>query len=194
MLEKDLNINFSLENVITLQSNQEFGFEIKSLRLEKEGVLLLFTSGLSKTNQFVGDNNKNLEKIELYICLPEYFDLTKEQWPTFWLDKIATIPQKNKTWLGIGDSIPAGNPPVAISEKLTANHFVIMEPNAVQKYITENNGVCYLAVVPIFQEELDYKLRNSHTVLFKKFSKNGITEMVDIYRSSCCRKRILGMI
>lgn len=194
MLENDLNINFNLDQLITHQLNQEYGFEIKSLRLEKEGVLLLFTSGLSNTNQFVDENSKALEKIELYFCLPEYFDLKKEQWPIYWLDRVASIPQKNKTWLGLGDTIPAGKPPEAISDKLTANHFVIMNPYVIQKYLNEESEVYHLAIVPIFQEELDYKLRNSYTILFKKFSKNGITEMVDIYRSSCCRKRILGMI
>ena len=194
MLEKDLTIQFDEKTIYTCQTNHEYGFEIKALKLEKEGFQLVFTSGLSNTPQSVDDANKALERIEILFCLPNYFNLENDSWPISWLDKIAAIPQKNNTWLGNGDSIPAGNPPQAISDKFMADHFILMEPNFTQRYLNKNVNCSYLAVVPIFNQELDFKMRNSHTVLFNKFMKKGITEMVDVYRSSVCRKRILGLI
>ena len=194
MLEKALNPDLITEAAKVVFSSTEYGFEIKTLGLAKEGIQLVYTSGLSSTAQHVNEDNKVLEFIELYFCLPDYFSLKNETWPIDWLNKIAAIPQKNKTWFGIGDSIPAGNPPKSISATFTANYFVIMEPDRMKNIFLNNEKIQFLAVVPIFEQELDYKLRNSHTILFEKFAKKGVTEMIDVYRTSVCRKRILGLV
>jgi hypothetical protein len=106
----------------------------------------------------------------------------------------AQIPQKNNTWLGLGDTIPAGNPAKNLSEKLHMNHFILAAPKRFTPSIGELGNVAFLALVPIFQTELDFKLRNSATILFSKLEKAGITEMIDQYRKPVCRKRILGLI
>ena len=194
MLEEALSIDYNTDDIQVRHVNTDYNFEICSLKSEAYKFTLVYTRGLSSTAQMVDENNTSFKLIELFICLPEYFNLDETEWPINWLNKIAAIPQKNKTWLGIGDTIPAGNPAEPISEILKANHFIVMEPNWMCQYISPNSQISYFALVPIFQNELDFKMRNSHTILFKKFAKKQVTELVDIYRTSICRKRIFGMI
>lgn len=194
MLENALNVEDKPSEIKVWSVNEDYGFEICSIKSEQNKFLLVFTRGSSNTPQRVNEEHQDLAQIELYFCLPEYFNLETEAWPIKWLEKIAAIPQKNSTWLGIGDSIPAGNPPEALSEQFACNHFIIREPKWMSQFLKQPSGIKFLAVFPIFQEELDFKLRNSHTVLFKKLENKEVTEMVDIYRTSVCRKRLFGMI
>jgi hypothetical protein len=146
--------------------------------------------------QDVNDKNEGLEHIELYFCLPNYWNLENKDWPIHWLNRIAQIPQKNKTWFGLGDTIPAGNPSEALEKTFQANHFIIAKPNHLETPFGGDGWVApfkMMAVIPIFQTEMDYKLRNSHTILFKKMNKKNVTELIDPYRESSCRKRIMGM-
>jgi len=43
--------------------------------------------------------------------------------------------------------------------------------------------------LPICQKELNYKLKNSWSVLLKKLQEKGISEMVDEFRTSVRHKR-----
>ena len=179
-----------------MHENIEYGINIYSLKPKGSAHQILFTEGMSKHLQVVNEDNAELSQIELYFYLPEYWNLELETWPIYWLNRIAQVPQKNDTWFGHGDTIPAGNPPEELSPILAANHFILARPKALVEMFnkTWDNPVNMLAVIPIFQKELDYKLRNSYSVLFDKFEKNSIDEKIDTYRTSCCRKRILGMI
>ncbi|MEZ4922292.1 MAG: suppressor of fused domain protein [Crocinitomicaceae bacterium] len=180
-----------------LKTNEEYHFNIVHL-LPKEGnYQLIMTDGLRSYNQPVNEKNADLKNIELYCCLPDYWNLEVKSWPIYWLERIAQVPQKNKTWFGIGDSMPAGNPAQEMDDEFKANHFILSSPlylNEEFSLFREKLGFQPLAVIPIFQTEIDYKLRNSHTILFRQFAKKGVTELIDPYRSSACRKRVLGMI
>jgi hypothetical protein len=56
-----------------------------------------------------------------------------------------------------------------------------------------NEGIQFLGVMPICQEELAYKLRNSHTILRQKLIKKNHTEQVDMFRTAVSKKRIFGL-
>jgi hypothetical protein len=140
-----------------------------------------------------GEENADLKQIELYFCLPDYLNLEVEDWPIHWLQRIARVPQKNNTWFGYGDTLPAGSPPEHLTESFLANHFILSKPIHLSDKLENNGDFKFLAVIPLFETEFSYKMRNSHTVLFDRFKKKGITELVDLYRASVCRKRILGM-
>lgn len=194
MLEEDLSISFERADVHVQKTNEAYNFEVCSLRSDQHKFTLVFTRGLSSTGQEVPEQFSELEHIELLFCLPEYFSLSTTPWPINWIEKIACIPQKNSTWLGIGDTIPAGKPPSEIADNFKANHFIVMQTNWMNQFIKAETKIKYLALIPIFQEELDFKLRNSHTVLFKKLNQKNVTEQIDTYRTSVCRKRFMGMI
>jgi hypothetical protein len=196
MIVDKLHSIYSFESAKEVFSNDEYRFDILHIQPKDHKFQLLITDGLSAYNQNSEWDDKIPSRIELYMCLPDYWNLKNLDWPIHWLNRIAQVPQKFTSSFGHGDTIPAGNPPGELDDKLEANHFIISLPNLLKKELSgkdwEEMDFKMLAVLPIFQTEVDFKLRNSATVLFKKMEKKQITELVDQYRSSVCRKRILG--
>lgn len=184
--------------VSPLWKNADYNFEIKVAKLVDYKVQFLFTEGLSNHTQRVKEGFEPFQHIELYFCLPDYWDLEKDIWPVDWLDRLATLPQKNNTWFGPGDTIPAGNPPQLLTDRFPANHFVLSEPILMAPLFEDerfkNIETAFLSIIPICQEELDYKLKNSATVLIRRIMNKGYSEKVDVFRTSVCRKRILGFL
>jgi len=162
----------------------------------KQSLKVLHTEGLSLTPQQVSTGSEKYRCIELMFCLPDYWDLSVQYWPKTWLEKIAHIPSKFNTWLGPGDTIPAGKPPTVLTDNFAADHFVISEPIILKDFLSSAGNkspeVAVLSIIPIFQQELDFKLRNSGTALLMRLAEKRVTDEVDLYRKSVCRKRILG--
>ena len=196
MIEEHLITQFESAKTETLLENTEYNFRIKLIQPKEASFQLLYTDGMSLFEQEVSEKYKEFKHVELYFCLPHYWNLKTNNWPLVWLEKLATLPQKNKTWYGPGDTIPAGNPPKALSEICAANHFMLAEPIDMKAHLTgpiwEEKGIHFFGVIPILQPELDYKLRNSATVLTSRLIHKGHSEKIDIYRASVCRKRFLG--
>lgn len=192
-----------IADILPLQSdeivhrNEEYNFNIHHCFPAKGDYHLLVTDGLRHFKQNVNKDNEQLECIELYMSLPAYWKLKDRPWPIKWLNLIAQIPQKNKTWFGAGDTIPAGNPPEALDERLKANTFIIAPPILHKEDFQAKGSAApkfqLMAVMPIFQNELDYKMKNSHTMLFKKFENKGVSEQLDLFRTSVYKRRFFGM-
>ena len=176
-----------------LQQNAAFGFDIHWVRIPELKCSVLFTAGLSQVDQAVKEGFESFKKIELYFCLPEYMEVNASHWSVYWLNRIAEVPAKFDTWFGVGDTIPAGNPPEIIFEPFEANHFMLTPPILMDGFFKhdqiQKKGIHFMAIVPISQDELDYKLRNSWSVLLKRIQKKRYTEKVDNFRTSVCRKR-----
>jgi len=198
MIKQHIEKAIGAKESVLMKTNSEYGFEIYHYANDSLSYQILFTVGLSKNVQDVDSSNEGLEKIELYFALPPFWNIKNHEWPINWLDRIACIPQKNKTWFGNGDTIPAGNPPEYLHEAFLGNHFMICKPDHLEDVFSGEewmkSGFEMMAVMVLFQLEVDFKLRNSHTVLIKKLKKKGVTEVFDPYRVSSCRKRILGMV
>lgn len=196
MVESRLKSIIPEVNISLQKQNENARFAIKLAQAPSLKYQILFTDGLSEKEQPVKDGFEAYKKIELYFLLPDYFDLKKNDWPLFWLEKLAELPQKNDTWFGPGDTIPAGNPPQILFDNFPANHFMLVDPIDARLILTddvwETAGIRFLGVLPICQEELDYKIRNSATVLLARLKRKGHTEKVDFFRPSVCRKRIFG--
>ena len=188
---------FDFKEPLVLKENSEYGFSILQVRPQNQPFQLLLTSGLSNYLQPVTERSKAYERIELYFCLPEYWDLAIKSWPVEWLNRIAMVPQKNKTWFGPGDTLPAGRPPQFVDDKLQANHFILSPPILLQerwrKIETLAPAIQVLAIIPVFQREFDYKSQNSGTLLLEKFRTKKVDEMVDVYRQPVARRRFMGM-
>lgn len=181
--------------ITQVAENTEYSFTINTLYSKKDKVLILFTLGLSLKDRDVNVGFEQYSRTELYFNLPEYWNLTEKEWPIHWLNRIAQIPAKNNTWFGPGDTIPAGNPPAEIEENLKADHFILSPPiehHADFEKVYAETNISFLSIVPIFQTELRYKIRNSGTVLLNRIKKSGTSDKVDPFRKNVCRKRFLG--
>jgi len=194
---------FNTDSIIELQKNTEFGFTINWIKATKENPYhLIFTSGLSDKKQTVSEKYPEFETIELYFCLPKYWKVdhksSEYSWPIEWLNKIAQVPQKNNTWFGPGDTIPTGNPAKPISTKMIQNHFILAEPIKLETELKEveigSKSIRFLSVIPIYEQEMAFKTRNSATILMSKFQYSNYNEEIDEYRPTTVKFKKFNMV
>jgi hypothetical protein len=186
----ELKNKFDGAEIVTLKTNEQFGFTINWLKAtKKQPYHLLFTTGLSNNLQAVSQSCLEYKYIELYFCLPEYWKMEDESalhnWPVYWLNRIAEVPQKNNSWFGPGDTLPAGNPPKNISSLMEENHFILTEPMKLERLNElklDDKKIRFLAIIPIYSKEIDFKLRSSAKVLMAKFQHKNNNELIDNYR------------
>ncbi len=184
-----------------LKENIEYDFSILYYKPDGKHHGILYTEGLAKNDQTEFAENVEFvyPKVELYFYLPKYWDLSKPEykWPVEWLDRIAMVPQKNKTWFGPGDTLPAGskNPPDPINLIFKQNYFILSDPIADEafNYPFVEPDVRYLAVIPIFDKEFEYKKSHSAYKLLEKFKAKEYTECLDEYREVIAKKRFFGL-
>ena len=180
-----------------LHQNVEYSFKIKIQELPEYKAKIVYTDGLSSNDQRKTQFDAELAFIELYILMPDYWDEEKEIWPIDWLNSIAAIPTKNNTWLSVGDTIPAGNPPKAIYTNLKATYFILSKPLLLERLFNQNSdnapNTSPLAIIPIFENEWLYKQSKGTVPLLRKLTKKGNTELVDSYREPVTRKRFLRL-
>lgn len=197
MITETLHSIFGFTDSSVLHQNAEYDFCIRMAKPANEKYVLLYTEGMSKYVQPVNEKNKKWERLELYFLLPDYWDFSKKNWPVYWLDRIAQVPQKNKTWFGLGDTLPAGNPPEEIDDVLKCSYFILSEPLLLEsKFSTglpADSAFNFMAVIPIFTKEFDFKMQSSATALLKILKDKQIFEMVDIYREPVARKKFMGI-
>ena len=173
-------------------------YEIITVMSDKfDDCKLLFTSGLSKLNQEVDEGHEAYTNIELFFCLPEYWNLDKEPWPLVWLRKMGDYVVKGNSWVGHGHTIPLSEPFQVADNQFTTDAFFIMRPDYLADQLGDDfsseAGFVPLAIVPIYKQELDLKIRTSHNLLLKRFEKKAVDERIDIYRKSSCRKKVFGI-
>lgn len=201
MVKEKLIELFDLAKTRDISINENFDFKIHLAIPENSDYQILYTSGLSKHAQNVDDKFQDFRHIELYMCLPDYWNLDKNDWPINWLNRIAESPIKNNTWFGPGDTISTrgekiitkmgiDNPNSTVN---TFQYFILSEPIYVDE-LNINEDYKFLSVFPIHDLEFEYKMRNSSIVLLKKLQQKGHSEKIDIYRKSVCRKRVLGLL
>jgi hypothetical protein len=135
---------------------------------------------------------------ELYFYLPSYWDLNDVanplmNWVFIWLEKLKNHVISKNSWFGNGHTIATGKPLVQLSEKMLQNHFILAYPMELTKELAPikltNKTVHFLAVTPIFEDEMDYKQGKGTAKLFKKFVQANVTEKLDEFRKTVLRNR-----
>jgi hypothetical protein len=162
-------------------------------------VTILMTNGLSGYTMPVLNTWKGREHTELFFCLPTYWDLEEYKDPNFswtyeWLFKLERFVREKETWFGPGHTIPCGNPPVQISGTMKQEYFIFLDPIFTSDVMTpiEVNGktVHFLSIVPLFGDELDYKMGKGTDKIIRKFTQRKVDERLDNYRYSVLRSRM----
>lgn len=124
---------------------------------------------------------EQLERAELVICLPEYWKLDKEHlkdekwyWPIRLLKELARFPGENNTWLGWGHTVSYDGP-LSYTTELCAS--ILINPpcgNVGGNTCTLPDGeeVNFYQVIPLYRDELEYKLKNGTQKLIDKMNDN----------------------
>lgn len=141
--------------------------------------------------------------LELLVHLPPDWKVSQKDWndeiwywPIRQLKYLARFPHKLDTFLGYGHSIPNGDPPEPYAKNTKLNCILVLPPLSTpeefdQLVIDEHKTIHFMAIVPLYQEETDLKLRKGTDALLEKFSEADITDVLDIGRPNVAKKRFL---
>lgn len=178
------------------------GIDVPLLKIELElsasPVTVIMTNGLRNYSMPVPEKLMGQEHIELFFCLPSYWDLTDlnngtMNWPFTWLEKLGKHLVDSETWYGPGHTFSNGNPLKPFSETMKSDHLLIIDPIKLEEHLTPaklgDKQIHFLAAIPIFEQEFDIKMAKGYGKFMRKFrAKNG-SEIVDDYRENIFKSR-----
>ncbi len=129
-------------------------------------------------------------RAELVMCLPPDWNIQslddKDYWPIYALKVLSRLPGNHDTFLAKGHTIPYGKP---LAENTRLTGYILSDLQNFPReasYVTLPDGdkVNFYQVIPIYDEEMQYKLENGHEALFRLLA--GVSPVVDIHRPNTC--------
>ncbi|MEM6378252.1 MAG: suppressor of fused domain protein [Bacteroidota bacterium] len=168
----------------------------------QKGILdyaMLLTVGMSRIPQNIelGSTDPAFIEVIMLVSLEWDFSAYKwtddEYWPIRHLRTIGKIPSSQNTWYGFGHSISwktdeslipgtGFNGSVLLNTKTLPKEFVNIKVN-------DQKAIKIFSAVPVYPEELDFKIKHSANDLLDKFDRYHIDEVVDVNRKNTCRKK-----
>ncbi len=160
----------------------------------------LVTSGMSDQPMNTPEGVEGCRYAELSICLPEDWKISEEDfqdednyWPVRWLKMLARFPHSYNTWLSYGHTIPNGDPAEPFTSNTELNTMVLL-PSVMfdQGFHTlqlENKEIDFYALVPLYSEEVELKLKKGVDALFDGFDEHAVSDVVELDRPNTARKK-----
>ena len=162
-------------------------------------VTVIMTSDLSEYKMPVTEKWKGREFNEIFFALPAYWDLEDKENATLtalfdWIFRLQHFVVSKETWFGPGHSIPCGNPSESISALLKQDNFLLLNPMFLEDIfqpLSLGGGkiVHLLAIVPVFSDELEYKMVKGTHKFVRRFYQKKFDERIDEFRSSMMNSR-----
>lgn len=161
----------------------------------------LVTSGMSDLPMTVPDGAESSRYAELMVTLPGDWRLDQKSfedenwyWPVRLLKGLARLPHKYRTWLGFGHSVPNGDPPEPYASRTGLCGAIVLPPVTVPEgfhrlRINEEKEITFYAAVPLYAEEMNFKLRSGTDKLLDKFDRADVSDIIDPVRRNVARKR-----
>jgi hypothetical protein len=197
-LKSALEARFGAHRVAEI-SSPEGEFPLLLLELElKSPVTVLMTNGLSNFTMPVHEKHQSKAHVELYFCLPSYWNFEdlndpNANWIYTWIRRLANYVVEKNTWFGHGHTMPCGKEMNPLSATMKQNHFFLSEPMLLELELAplnlENKTVHFLAIIPIFPDEMDFKQGKGTFKFQQKLIQHGITEKLDDYRGTVLRSK-----
>jgi Suppressor of fused protein (SUFU) len=130
---------------------------------------------------------------ELLLCLPADWPLTPDAfrneehyWPVRWLKRLARLPHRSDGWLGVGHTIPNGDPPKAFTPNVAYCGWLIDQPvlfpEPMQKLRVHEKAINFYSMVPLYEEEMTLKLRKGRSAIAHLFDRTNVSELIDLNR------------
>ncbi|HEX2954173.1 MAG TPA: suppressor of fused domain protein, partial [Bacillota bacterium] len=171
---------------------------------EKRNYHTFITAGMSSLPMKAPESASECKYAELMVCLPPSWEVSEEKyevidfdelWPVGYMKYLARFPHKNDTWLWFGHTIPNGNPAEPFADNTKLCGAILLPPIKTnydfhQLKISEEKTVNFFAVVPLYEEEINYKLRYGYGKLLDRFDKYHVSEILDINRENTCKKSL----
>ena len=138
-------------------------------------------------------------RAELLLCLPDGWPIGGDagdaaSWPLAMLRRIAQVPRLLDTWLFAGHTMPNGDPPepwgpatelcaaIATAPRLAFEGQARIELGAGER-------IDLLALLPLYADEMAFKLDRGPAALLERLSAEGVTELLDPVRPSVAPER-----
>ncbi len=159
---------------------------------------VLMTLGLSDYEMPVHEKHQGEEFNELFVLLPSYWNIEDKEnerfnWVFSWLQRLKDYVIDRKTWLGHGHTLPCGAEMNPISTTMLQNHLILLRPDKVSEDLSpiliEGKTIGFLALIPLFGDEMDYKQGKGTLKLLQKFKNAGVTEQLDDFRKTVLKTR-----
>lgn len=194
-----LQAKFGQERVAIIYPVKDDEIELLEIKLNlRTPVTLIMTHGLSNYNMPVPEKLADRAHNEIYFCLPSYWEYpSKEpqfQWPFEWIQKLAKHVVEKDTWYAHAHTFSNGNPSKPLSSTMKQEYLLLSDPVLLEDSLQPvklKSGITvnFLAVIPIYDNELSYKNAKGMFKFMKKFrGKNG-DEKLDDFRESCLKSR-----
>lgn len=161
----------------------------------------LVTSGMSDLPMTLPEGADVNPYMELMVTLPPEWKLTQNDfkderwyWPVRQLKFLARFPHKFDTWLYWGHTIPNGDPAEPYADGVPFDGVIILPPITVpddflELEINEEKTIHFFSMVPLYPEEMDFKLKKGTEALLDKFDTYGVSERIDLSRKNTVKKR-----
>lgn len=160
----------------------------------------LVTSGMSDLPMAAPEGEEACRHAELMICLPASWPMKQEDWkqerhywPVRWLKLLARFPHEHKTWIWARHTMPNGDPAEPLADNVGWTGIILDFPYTLsteffQLKISEVKTICFLAVIPLYTDEMEFKLKHGGTALMELFERAKYTELIDPARRSVLAK------
>jgi len=197
LFQEALEKRFGTSAILVNKSNSQSFTSLKITSNERKGVTFLMSNGLSDYEQPATEKNKAHTYIELVFCLPSYWDLNDENptmtWVNTWLEKLGNHLLEKQTWYGDGHTFANGNPIEPLSPTMKQKYLMLVEPDLFSDELApikmENKEVHFLCVIPLFEDEFDFKMGKGTFKLKKKLRDKGINELLDDFRMTALKNK-----
>jgi hypothetical protein len=155
----------------------------------------LVTSGMSDRpmNTPAVVKGKGFEYAELIVCLPPDGPIEQSDensyWPIRWLKTLSRFPHEYNTWIWYDHTIPNGAELQPYADNTLLCCMLLTAPETlpmdfIKLKVNDNKTINFIAVVPIYKDETDFKLKAGSAKLTNLFAANNVTELLDIHRKS----------
>jgi hypothetical protein len=161
----------------------------------------LVTSGMSDLPMTTPGDVEAPDYIELMMTLPPdwktdsvSFDDESWYWPVRLIKGLARLPHKYQTWLGYGHTVPNGNPAEPYAPTTDLCGAIILPPVSApadfhQLDIPGIKTITFYSVVPLYANEMDFKLRLGTDKLLERFDRKGFNDLVALKRADVTAKK-----
>lgn len=169
---------------------------------EEEPFRIVYTTGMSDLPMTLPPELEeewgHLKRAELMLFLPaswpvgsEAFEDEKNFWPVKLLKQLARFPHQCNTWLGYGHTVPNFAEYEPYAENTGLNGVILsLLKEEISSFKTKDGTVINIySLIPLYKEEMDYKLENGMDALFEKLSEDieGSGFWIDPSRKNVCK-------
>jgi hypothetical protein len=162
----------------------------------------LVTSGMAERAMTMPEGLEEARHTELAIALPpgwplsdDAFEDERNYWPVRLLKVLARLPHDYDTFLWLGHTVPNGDPPEPYAEGTDfccalIGPLVEAPAGFTELPLEDGRVVRFYGVYPLYEDEMDLKLRRGEGKLVDLLVRDGVTELLDPARPSVVpRKR-----